>query len=185
MIDINLIRENKDLVKENIKKKFQDKKLPLVDEVYDEDIKVRELKTKVENMKAEKNKLSKSIGSLMKEKKTDEANKIKESIKKSTEEISELEDKVNELNEDIRKKMMMIPNIISDRVPIGPDDTHNVELKRFGEPKVPDYEIPYHADILESVDGLDKESAGRTSGEGFYYLTGDYMKLCLLMQEIL
>ncbi len=177
MIDINLIRENKDLVKENIKKKFQDKKLPLVDEVYDEDIKVRELKTKVENMKAEKNKLSKSIGSLMKEKKTDEANKIKESIKKSTEEISELEDKVNELNEDIRKKMMMIPNIISDRVPIGPDDTHNVELKRFGEPKVPDYEIPYHADILESVDGLDKESAGRTSGEGFYYLTGDIARL--------
>ena len=172
MIDINLIRENRDLVKENIKKKFQDKKLPLVDEVYNMDIECRDTKTKVENIKAEKNKLTKSIGALMAQGKKDEAEEIKKQIAESTKEVEELENKVNELTESIKTKMMTIPNIISDKVPIGEDDTHNVELQKFGEPIVPKYEIPYHADIFESVSGLDKESAGRTSGEGFYYLVG-------------
>ncbi len=177
MIDINLIRENRDLVKENIKKKFQDKKLPLVDEVYNMDIECRDTKTKVENIKAEKNKLTKSIGALMAQGKKDEAKEIKKQIAESTKEVEELENKVNELTESIKTKMMTIPNIISDKVPIGEDDTHNVELQKFGEPIVPKYEIPYHADIFESVSGLDKESAGRTSGEGFYYLVGDIARL--------
>ncbi|HPZ23710.1 MAG TPA: serine--tRNA ligase [Bacilli bacterium] len=177
MIDINLIRENRDLVKENIKKKFQDKKLPLVDEVYNMDIECRDTKTKVENIKAEKNKLTKSIGALMAQGKKDEAEEIKKQIAESTKEVEELENKVNELTESIKTKMMTIPNIISDKVPIGEDDTHNVELQKFGEPIVPKYEIPYHADIFESVSGLDKESAGRTSGEGFYYLVGDIARL--------
>ena len=177
MIDINLIRENKDLVKENIKKKFQDKKLPLVDEIYDLDLKYRDTKQKMDEMRAEKNKLSSEIGNLMRDKKIDEANEIKTKVSAMGEEIDELTKKEEELAKEIKEKMMMIPNIIADDVPIGEDDSKNVEDKKFGEPIVPDYEIPYHADILNALDGLDKDASGRTSGEGFYYLMGDIARL--------
>ncbi len=177
MIDINLIRENKDLVKENIKKKFQDAKLPLVDEIYDLDVEYRNTKQKMDEARAEKNKLSAEIGGLMRDKKIDEANEVKAKVATMGEEIDNLTKKEEELAATIKEKMMVIPNIIADDVPIGEDDTKNVELKRFGDPVVPDYEIPYHADILESVTGLDKEASGRTSGEGFYYLTGDIARL--------
>ena len=177
MIDIKLIRENKDLVKENIKKKFQDEKLPLVDEVFELDKKVREVQVKVDGLKADKNKLSGEIGKLMKDGKKDEAEKIKEEIAKTAEEISALEEEQDKLSKDIRDRMMVIPQIIDDSVPIGHDDTENVEVQKFGDPVVPDYEIPYHADILEAVGGLDKDAAGRTSGQGFYYLLGDIARL--------
>ena len=177
MIDIKLIRENKDLVKENIKKKFQDSKLPLVDEVYDYDLEVRKIQTKADELKASKNKLSSEIGLLMRDKKIEEANKIKEDIKKMGEEITSLEEQQNNLNAEIKKRMLVIPNIIDASVPIGKDDSENVEVEKFGEPTVPDYEIPYHADIIESVNGMDKDAAGRTSGEGFYYLLGDIARL--------
>ena len=177
MIDIKLIRENKDLVKENIKKKFQDEKLPLVDEVYEMDIKDREAQTQADNMKADKNKKSSEIGLLMKDKKIDEANKIKEEIAKMADEIAKLEKDQEELQKEIKERMMVIPNIIDDSVPIGKDDTENVEVQKFGDPVVPEYEIPYHADIIMNVNGMDKEAAGRTSGEGFYYLLGDIARL--------
>lgn len=177
MIDIKLIREQRDLVKENIKKKFQDDKLPLVDEVYDLDIKYRETKTKVDNLRSEKNSKSAMIGTLMREGKKDEASKIKEEVASFGEKIDKLTDEEKELEEEIKKRMMVIPNIIDPSVPIGKDDSENVEVERFGEPVVPDYEIPYHADIIERVGGMDKVSAGRTSGEGFYYLTGDIARL--------
>ena len=177
MIDIKLIRENKDLVKENIKKKFQDEKLPLVDEIYEMDIKVRETQTKKDNLKADKNKKSGEIGLLMKDKKIDEANKIKEEIAKMADEIEKLEEEQEKLNKEIKERMLVIPNIIDASVPIGKDDTENVEVQKFGEPVVPKYEIPYHADIINSLNGMDKEAAGRTSGEGFYYLLGDIARL--------
>ena len=177
MIDIKLIREDRDLVKENIKKKFQDEKLPLVDEVFEMDKKVREAQTKADNLKADKNKMSGEIGKLMKEKKTDEANEIKEKIAEMAKEIAELEEEQAKLTADIKERMMVIPNIIDATVPIGKDDTENVEVEKFGDPVVPDYEIPYHADIINAVNGMDKEAAGRTSGEGFYYLLGDIARL--------
>ena len=177
MIDIKLIRENRDLVKENIKKKFQDEKLPLVDEVYNYDIEVRETQTKKDGLRAKKNKLSSQIGLLMKEKKTDEAAAIKDEIKELDTEINSLEARQEELNKLIRERMLVIPNIMDASVPIGKDDSFNVEVERFGEPVVHSYEIPYHADIIEALDGMDKVSAGRTSGEGFYYLTGDIARL--------
>ncbi len=177
MIDIKLIREQRDLVKENIKKKFQEEKLPLVDEVYELDIKYRECKTKADNLKSEKNKLSAQIGSLMREKKVEEANKIKEEIAKINEDIPKLEKEEQELEEQVKKIMMVIPNIIDSSVPIGKDDSENVEIEKFGEPVVPSYEIPYHADICDLYNGLDKEAAGRTSGEGFYFLKGDIARL--------
>ena len=181
MIDIKLIREQKELVKENIKKKFQDEKLPLVDEVYDLDIKARELQTKGDNLKAEKNKLSKSIGTLMQSGNTDEANKVKEEVAKLSKEITEIDEELPSIQEDIKRKMMSIPNIISKDTPIGKDDQENVEVQKFGEPVVPNYEIPYHADILNSFNGLDKEASGRTSGNGFYYLMGDVARLSSAM----
>ena len=177
MIDIKLIRENKDLVKENIKKKFQDEKLPLVDEVYELDKKVREVQVKADGLKADKNKLSGEIGKLMKDGKKDEADKIKEEIAKTAEEITTLEEEQEKLTKEIKDKMMVIPQIMDKSVPIGKDDSENVEVQRFGEPVVPDYEIPYHADIIERVNGMDKEAAGRTSGQGFYYLLGDIARL--------
>ena len=177
MIDIKLIRENKELVKENIKKKFQDEKLPLVDEVYELDKKYRETKVEVENLKANKNKLSSEIGKLMAEGNHDEANKIKEEIKNNGERIIELEATEEALQTDIKMKMLVIPNIIDESVPIGKDDSDNVEVEKFGEPIVPSYEIPYHADIINKLNGMDKEAAGRTSGEGFYYLLGDIARL--------
>lgn len=177
MIDIKLVRENKELVKENIKKKFQDEKLPLVDEVFDLDIKYRETKTKADNLKSEKNKASDQIGLLMREGKKDEAMAMKEKVANYGEEITKLEEDEVKLQDEIKKRMMVIPNIIDDSVPIGKDDTCNVEVEKFGEPKVPSYEIPYHADIIERLKGMDKEAAGRTSGQGFYYLLGDIARL--------
>ena len=177
MIDIKLIRENKDLVKENIKKKFQEHKLVLVDEIYDMDQEYRRCKTEGDNLRSEKNNKSNMIGTLMRDGKKEEAEKIKEEITKISERITELEEKEQELETKIKEKMMVIPNIIDASVPIGEDDSKNVEIERFGEPKVPDYEIPYNADICEKLNGLDKESAGRTSGNGFYYLMGDIARL--------
>ena len=181
MIDIKLIRENKDLVKENIKKKFQDKKLVLVDEIYDMDLEYRKCKSRGDELRALKNSKSSEIGNLMRDGKKDEALAIKEEIGKISNEIVELENREAILEKDIHEKMMVIPNIIDDSVPIGEDDSCNVEIEKFGEPVVPDYEIPYNADILESFNGLDKESAGRTSGNGFYYLMGDAARLVSAM----
>lgn len=177
MIDIKLIRENKELVCENIKKKFQDEKLPLVDEIYDMDKRFREVKVKADDLKALKNKSSDEIGNLMRMGKKDEALKIKEEIISYSKEIEALEKEEEELTQTIKEKMMVIPNIIDDTVPIGPDDSYNQEIEKFGEPIVPDYEIPHHADIIEKLGCLDKESAGRTSGNGFYYLMGDIARL--------
>jgi seryl-tRNA synthetase len=177
MIDINLIRTNKEVVKENIKKKFQDQKLPLVDEVEQLDKELRELKAEGDALRAKKNENSALIGKLMREGKKDEADKVKAEVVKSNERIAVIEEESPVLEEKIKKDMMVIPNIIDDSVPIGKDDTFNVEVEKFGEPVVPKYEIPYHADILERVGGLDKEAAGRTSGEGFYYLLGDVARL--------
>ena len=177
MIDIKLIREDRELVKENIKKKFQDEKLPLVDEVYELDKKVREVQFKADGLKADKNKLSGEIGKLMKDGKKDEAEKIKKEIAKTAEEITTLEQEQEKLASEIKEKMMVIPQIMDPSVPIGKDDSENVEVQKFGEPVVPDYEIPYHADIIERVNGMDKVAAGRTSGEGFYYLLGDIARL--------
>ncbi len=177
MIDIKLIRENRDLVKENIKKKFQDQKLPLVDEVYELDLKTRELKQEGDKLRADKNAKSASIGNLMREGKKDEAEAIKREIADYGERIAKLEAEETDINEKIKEKMMVIPNIIDDSVPIGKDDSENVEVERFGDPIVPQYEIPYHADIIEALGGLDKDAAGRTSGQGFYYLIGDIARL--------
>ena len=181
MIDIKLIRENKDLVKENIKKKFQDEKLPLVDEVYNLDTEYREARVKADTLRGNKNKMSSKIGELMRDKNIDEANKIKSEVSSMQSEIESLEVKEVELEEKINKIMMVIPNIIDESVPIGKDDKENVEIEKFGEPFVPEYEIPYHADILESKNGLDKEASGRTSGNGFYYLMGDAARLSSAM----
>ena len=177
MIDIKLIRENKDLVKENIKKKFQDEKLPLVDEVYEMDIKVRETQKEADDLKAEKNKKSALIGEYMRNKEPDKAESVKEEIASMDARIVELEAAKEELDKKIKDNMMVIPNIIDASVPIGMDDSENVEVEIFGEAIVPDYEIPYHADIILGVNGMDKEAAGRTSGEGFYYLLGDIARL--------
>lgn len=177
MIDIKLIRENKDLVKENIRKKFQDEKLVLVDEVFDMDKRVREVQTKKDELRANKNKMSSEIGLLMKDKKIEEAKTIKEEIARMGQEIDSLEEEQGKLTKEIRERMLVIPNIMDASVPIGKDDSENVEVQRFGDPVVPDYEIPYHADIIERLGGMDKASAGRTSGEGFYYLLGDVARL--------
>ena len=177
MIDINLIRTNPDLVKENIKKKFQDAKLPLVDEVMNLDKENRSLKTEAENIRSQRNKLSAEVGKLMKEGKKDEAEKIKAEVKAGAEKLVEIEARQAEIDAEIKKRMMIIPNILDASVPIGKDDSENVEVQRFGEAIVPDFEIPYNADILEGIAGLDKESAGRTSGNGFYYLLGDAARL--------
>ena len=177
MIDIKLIRENRELVKENIKKKFQEEKLELVDKVYDLDIKYRDAKTKSDNLLALKNKLSSEIGVLIKGGKKEEVTKIKEQIGNISKEIPELLDTQERLQEEIRKIMLVIPNIIDESVPIGKDDSENVEVKKYGKIIDRNYEVPYHADIINALDGLDKESAGRTSGEGFYYLKGNIARL--------
>ena len=177
MIDINLIRENKELVKENIRKKFQDKKLVLVDEVEDLDKKFRDAKQKGDNLRALKNSRSAEIGTLMREGKKEEAEKLKAEVANYGEEIKSLEAEEERISSLIKEKMMMIPNIIADDVPIGEDDSKNVEEARFGEPIVPDFEIPYHSDIMARFNGLDKEAAGRVSGNGFYYLMGDIARL--------
>ena len=177
MIDIKLIREQRELVRQNIKKKFQDEKLPLVDEIYELDKKFRNAKKEADDLRSQKNKLSDEIGSLMREGKKEEGLKIKEEIGAISFKIANLESEEENLEQEVKEKMMLIPQIIDESVPIGKNDSENVELERFGEPFVPDYEIPYHADICEALNGLDKEAAGRTSGNGFYFLTGDIARL--------
>ena len=177
MLDIKFVRENSEKVKENIKKKFQDQKLPLVDEVIELDKKIRELKIEGDSLRQERNSTSDEIGALFREKKVDEANEKKARVVEINTKLTDIEDQETKLSEELKEKMMVIPNIIDDSVPIGRDDSENVEIEKFGEPVVPDYEIPYHADICEALSGLDKESAGRTSGNGFYYLMGDIARL--------
>ena len=177
MLDIKFVRENPDKVKENIKKKFQDKKLPLVDEVIDLDQRIRELKTNGDNLRQERNEISNTIGALMRDKKIEEANLKKDRVKDINNELVNIEKDEEELSSLLKEKMMTIPNMIADDVPIGEDDSKNVEEARFGEPVVPNYEIPYHSDIMASFNGLDKEAAGRVSGNGFYYLMGDIARL--------
>ena len=177
MIDIKLIRENSDLVKENIKKKFQDEKLGLVDEVYEYDKDYRKFKQNVDELRAKRKDISNNIGNFMRDGKKDEAEALKNEVNKINEEIDEIEVKEENLAKEIKDRMMVIPNIMDESVPIGRDDSENVEVEKFGEPVVPSYEIPHHADIIASLNGLDKESAGRTSGEGFYYLLGDIARL--------
>ena len=177
MIDINLIRTQPDLVRENIRKKFQEKKLPLVDEALSLDARRRALTQEGDNLRASRNALSKQIGMLMREKKTEEAEKVKAQVNADAERLAEIEKEEGEVSEQLKKVMMAIPNIISAETPIGKDDSENVEGQRFLEPKVPDFEVPYHLDILEKLDGIDIDSARRTSGQGFYYLTGDVARL--------
>ncbi len=177
MIDIKLIRENPDLVRDNIKKKFQDKKLPLVDEVIELDQKNRDAIKEVEELRANKNKISKQIGALMAQGKKEEAMKIKDEIAKEGSRIDELGKEQQNLQSEIKKRMMLIPNIIDASVPVGKDDSENVEIERFGEPKVPDFEVPYHTDILEKLKGIDLDSAHKVAGNGFYYLMGDVARL--------
>ena len=177
MLDIKFVKENKELVKENIKKKFQDQKLPLVDEVIEIYDKVCALKLEGDNLRSEKNQASSQIGSLMREGKKEDAEELKKKVVEINERLASLEKEEVELNTILRAKMMIIPNIIDSTVPIGKDDSCNVEIEKFGEPVVPDFEVPYHADILASISGLDKDSAGRTSGNGFYYLMGDAARI--------
>ena len=181
MIDINLLRNNPELVKENIKKKFQDAKLPLVDEVLALDEQNRAYKQEGDTLRAKRNTLSGEVGKCMREKNIEKANEIKEEVRKINDRIAELEKLEEEVAGKIKEKMMVIPNIVDASVPVGKDDSENVELEKFGENKVPTFEIPYHAEILESFGGLDKDSAGRTSGNGFYYLMGNPARLVTAM----
>ena len=177
MLDIKFVRENPEKVKENIKKKFQDKKLPLVDEVIELDKRVRELKAEGDTLRQQRNTVSDEIGSLFREKRVDEANEKKQVVVDINEKLVDIEKEEEKLSILLKEKMMTIPNMIAPDVPIGEDDSKNVEEQRFGEPVVPDYEIPYHSDIMARFDGLDKEAAGRVSGAGFYYLMGDIARL--------
>ena len=177
MLDIKFVRQNPDAVKENIKKKFQDEKLPLVDEVIEFDAKFRAAKTRCDELRAMRNKKSKEIGGLMAKGQKDEAEKVKAEVKAMADEMAKLEEDEKTFAEEVKNRMMVIPNIIDPSVPIGKDDSENVEIEKFGDPVVPDYEIPYHVDIMESFDGIDLDAARRTSGNGFYYLKGDIARL--------
>jgi seryl-tRNA synthetase len=177
MLDIKFLRMNTDIVRENIKKKFQDSKLPLVDEVLELDQRNRDIKQEVEALRAEKNKASKEIGACMANGKKEEAEELKKRVTEKAEDIERLSAEEKEVEGNIKKIMMIIPNIIDDSVPIGKDDSENVELEKYGEPKVPSYEIPYHAEIMGNFDGIDLESARKVAGNGFYYLMGDVARL--------
>ncbi len=177
MLDIKFVRENPDIVKENIKKKFQDEKLPLVDEAIDLDRRFRECKSHADTLRADRNRISKEIGGLMAKGLREEAEKTKQKVAAIAQELKDLEVLEESLAAELRKRMLVIPNIIADTVPIGKDDSENVELERFGDPVVPDYEIPYHVDIMESFNGIDLDAARKTSGNGFYYLRGDIARL--------
>ncbi|MCQ2432183.1 MAG: serine--tRNA ligase, partial [Clostridia bacterium] len=177
MIDIKFLRENPEIVKQNIKNKFQDQKLPLVDEVIALDAENRKTQQEANDLRADRNRFSKEIGNLMRQGKKEEAEEMKKKVTDADARRAELEAKEAELAEKIRSIMMVIPNIIDPSVPIGPDDSANVEVERFGEPVVPDFEIPYHTEIMESFNGVDMDSAGRVSGNGFYYLMGDIARL--------
>ena len=177
MLDIRFVRENPDLVKENIKKKFQDQKLPLVDEVIELDKKIRSAKSEGDELRASRNTLSKQIGALMKEGKKDEAEQVKAQVKANAERLAELEEEERHSTEELEKRMLVIPNIIDPSVPIGEDDSKNVEIEKFGDPVVPDFEIPYHTDIMARFQGIDLDAAGKVAGNGFYYLMGDIARL--------
>lgn len=177
MLDIKFLRENPDIVKENIKKKFQDSKLPLVDEIIELDKQARELQQEADDLRAKKNVIAKQIGALMAQGKKDEAEEIKKEVAKNASRLAELEKQEPEVKEKLKKLMMVIPNIIDPSVPIGKDDTENVELQKFGEPVVPDFEVPYHTDIMEKLGGIDLDSARKVAGNGFYYLMGDIARL--------
>lgn len=177
MLDIKFVRENPEIVKQNIRNKFQDQKLPLVDEVISLDSRIRELKNKGGELRAERNSVSTSIGQMMREKKIEEANKAKQRVVEINTQLESIEKEEEQLNEELTKRMLIIPNIIDKSVPIGKDDSENVEIQRFGEPKLKDFEIPYHLDILEALDGIDLDSARKVAGNGFYYLTGDIARL--------
>ena len=177
MLDIKFVRENPDVVKQNIRNKFQDEKLPLVNEVIELDERSRELKTKGDSLRAEKNRLSKQIGACMAKGMKEDAEELKRRVAADAEELESMEKEQAELDEKIKKIMMTIPNIIDESVPIGKDDSQNVEVQKFGEPKTPKFEIPYHTQIMESFEGIDLESAGRVAGNGFYYLIGDIARL--------
>ena len=177
MLDIKFVRENPDVVRENIKKKFQDAKLPLVDEVLQLDKENREIKQELQSLQAEKNRIAKEIGKLMGQKKLEEAEEAKKKVAVFADRLNELADREKVVEADLKKNMMIIPNIIDESVPIGKDDSENVEVERFGEPVVPDYEIPYHTEIMESFNGIDLDAAGRVAGNGFYYLMGDVARL--------
>ena len=177
MLDIKFVRNNPDVVKQNIKNKFQDEKLPLVDEVIELDKRNREIKQEVEALRAEKNKASKEIGAMMAQKKIEEAEALKKKVAESNGRINELSEEEKEVEEKLKKNMMIIPNIIDPSVPIGKDDSENIEVERFGEPVVPDFEVPYHTDIMESFNGIDLDAARRVAGNGFYYLMGDIARL--------
>ena len=177
MLDIKFVRNNPDVVKQNIKNKFQDEKLPLVDEVIELDQKNRDIKGEVEALRAEKNKISKQIGACMAQGKKEEAEELKKKVAESAARIEELSKEEKEVEEKLKQNMMIIPNIIDPSVPIGKDDSQNVEIEKFGEPFVPDFEIPYHTEIMEAFDGIDLESAGRVAGNGFYYLMGDIARI--------
>ena len=177
MIDIKFLRENPDVVKENIKKKFQDSKLPLVDEVVELDNQRRATQQKADSLRADRNKYSKQIGALMGQGKKEEAEQMKKLVTEKSEELAQLEVLENELGEKVKKNMMIIPNIIDESVPIGKDDSENVEIQKYGDPFVPEFEIPYHTDIMEKLNGIDLDSARRVAGNGFYYLMGDIARL--------
>ena len=177
MLDIKFVRENPEIVKENIRKKFQDEKLPLVDEAIDLDRRYRECKGRADQLRADRNRISKQIGALMAKGQREEAEATKKQVTEMADELKSLEEKEAELSAALRERMLVIPNIIDPSVPIGRDDSENVERERFGEPAVPDFEIPYHVDIMESFDGIDLDSARKTSGNGFYYLKGDIARL--------
>ena len=177
MLDIKFVRENPEIVKENIRKKFQDAKLPLVDEVISLDKTNREIKQELQALLADRNRISKSIGRLMKEGKKEEAENAKAEVVRNQNRVAELTEQERTVEEDLKKKMMVIPNIIDPSVPIGKDDSENVEIEKFGEPVVPDFEIPYHTEIMEKLHGIDMDAAGRVAGNGFYYLLGDIARL--------
>ena len=177
MLDIKFVRENPDAVKENIKKKFQDAKLPLVDEVIELDKQARALQQEADELRAKKNAIAKQIGALMAQGKKEEAEEVKKEVAKNSARLAELEKQEPQVREELKKKMMVIPNIIDPTVPIGKDDSENVELERFGEPVVPDFEVPYHTDIMEKLNGIDLDSARKVAGNGFYYLMGDIARL--------
>ena len=177
MLDIKFLRQNPDIVKENIKKKFQDQKLPMVDEVIELDKQQRECQQRSDYLRSQRNSISKGIGGLMAQGKKEEAETEKKKVSDMAEEMAQLDEKMADLGAKIRERMLVIPNIIDDSVPVGRDDSENVEIEKFGEPKVPDFEVPYHTDIMEARDGIDLDSARKTSGNGFYYLKGDIARL--------
>ena len=177
MIDIKFLRENPDIVKQNIKNKFQDKKLPLVDEVIKLDAEARKTQQEADDLRASRKKISKEIGALMGQGKKEEAEAKKAEVAKNAERLEELSNKEKELQDKVKEIMMTIPNIIDPSVPIGKNDTENVEIQKYGEPVVPDFEIPYHTEIMEKFDGIDLDAAGKVAGNGFYYLMGDIARL--------